>query len=252
MSKIHLKEILGLVVVSVATSACGGGSGSSMPPVDMSGTAEGLWNGTTADGRTIDGLVLDDGSYWFIYTEVGNSNQIAGLVQGNETSSTGKFTSSNGIDFNFEGSGISDFSLAGTYTQKSQIAGTLTYADGSNSLTGTYSTDYELTPSISMIAGNYSGDAATAGGVESATVTIAAGGAIVGTSASGCSFTGMATLHSSGNVYDVTVTFGGGVCSNGTDTVTGVAYYVAAQNEIVSAALNSGRSNGFLFVGVKP
>jgi hypothetical protein len=44
----------------------------------------------------------------------------------------------------------------------------------------------------------------------------------------------------------------GGVCSNGTDTVTGVVYFVAAQNEIVSAALNSGRTNGFMFLGVKP
>jgi hypothetical protein len=174
-------------------------------------------------------------------------------VQGDGSSSFGKFTSSNGVDFNLEGSGINNFSFAGTYTEKSQIGGTPSYTGGrANTLTGTYDSDYGLTPSIAMIAGNYSGSAATAGGVESATVSVAAGGAIVGTSASGCSFTGMATLHPTGNVYDITVTFGGGVCSNGTDTVTGVAYYVAAQNEIVSAALNSGRTNGFLFVGVKP
>jgi hypothetical protein len=255
MTKTHPQKIIGIFALSLAISACGGGgsSGSSGPPVDMSGTAEGLWNGTTGDGRTIAGLVLNDGSYWFIYTAVGNSAVIGGAVQGDGSSSSGKFSSSNGVDFNLEGLGVNDFSFSGTYTQKSQIDGTLTYTGGTtNTLSGMYDTDYDLTPSVAMIAGNYSGSAATAGGVEAATVSIAAGGAIVGTGVSGCSFTGMATVHPTGNVYDVTVTFGGGVCSNGTDTVTGVAYYVAAQNELVSAALNSGRTNGFLFEGVKP
>jgi hypothetical protein len=54
MPKIPLVKILGMAVLSVAASACGGGSsGGSMPPPDMSGTAEGLWNGATGDGRTI-------------------------------------------------------------------------------------------------------------------------------------------------------------------------------------------------------
>ena len=81
---------------------------------------------------------------------------------------------------------------------------------------------------------------------------VASGGAITGTSAGGCSFTGTATPRASANVYDIMVTFGGGVCDNGTNTVTGVAYYVAAQNELIGTALNGGRTNGFIFVGVKP
>jgi hypothetical protein len=253
MSKNYSKEMLGLVAISLALSACGGGSGSAPVAPASLGTAEGLYNGTTGTNRTIAGLVLDDGNYWFIYTAVGNSAVIAGAVQGTGTSSTGNFTSSNGIDFNLEGLGVNDFSFAGTYTQKSQIGGTITYVGGSTgTLTGTYSTDYGLTPSLATLAGTYSGSAATAGGVEQATVTIMSSGAISGVSASGCSYTGTASVRPKGNVYNVAVTFGGGVCSNGTGTVNGVAYYVAAQNGLVSAALNSGRTNGFLFEGVKP
>jgi hypothetical protein len=241
---------------AVALASCGGGGGSSSgvapPPPDL-GTAEGLWNGTTADGRSFSGLVLDDGTYWFLYSAAGNTAVFAGAVQGTSTSSGGKFTSSNGLNFSFEGAGILSFTMSGTYTANAQLGGTLTYASGTNTFTSSYDTDYDLLPSLATIAGNYSGQAVTVNSaVEATTVMVASGGAITGTSAGGCSFTGSAMPRASGNVYDITVTFGGGVCDNGTGTVTGVAYYVAAKNELIGTALNSARTNGFIFVGTKP
>jgi hypothetical protein len=254
MFNILSKTIIGLTAISLIVSACGsGGGGSAAVSPPAMGTAEGLWNGTTGTNRAVSGLVLDDGNFWFMYSAEGNSAVIAGVVQGTGTSSDLHFTSSNGVDFNLEGLGVNDFSFSGTYTQKSQIGGVLTYAGGStNSLSGTYSTDYDLTPSLSTVAGTYSGTAATAGGVEAATVTISGAGAISGMSAGGCHFTGTASVRTKGNVYNIAVMFGGGVCSNGTNTVNGVAYYDATSSSIVSAALNSGRSNGFLFEGAKP
>jgi len=251
-----VKSSLAVFAATVALAACGGGGGSSgsaaPPPPDL-GTAEGLWNGMTADGRSISGLVLDDGSYWFLYSAAGNTAVIGGAVQGIGTSSSGQFTSSNGLNFNLEGNGILGFTMSGTYTAQSQLGGTLTYSSGTNTFTSTYDTDYELTPSLATVAGTYSGQAVTVNSAaEATTVMVASGGAITGTSAGGCSFTGTATPRASGNVYDIMVTFGGGVCDNGTNTVTGVAYYVAAQNELIGTALNGGRSNGFIFVGVKP
>ncbi len=50
----------------------------------------------------------------------------------------------------------------------------------------------------------------------------------------------------------MSVTFGGGACSLGTSTVTGVAYYDANDRTLVVAALNATRTNGFLFLGTKP
>jgi hypothetical protein len=262
MRQLTIKNVSVILAASVALASCGGGGGSSSsvpppstptPPPDL-GTAEGLWNGATASGRSISGLVLDNGTYWFLYTAVGNNAVLGGVIQGDGTSSSGKLASSNGTDFNLEGLGINAFTLAGTYTAKSQLGGTLTYTGGTtNTFTSSYDTDYDLTPSLATIVGTYSGEAETVNsGPEAATVAIASGGAITGTSAGGCSFTGTASTHAKGNVYDVSVTFNGGVCTNGTSTVTGVAYFIAAQKELVSTALNSGRTNGFLFLGTKP
>jgi hypothetical protein len=254
MRQLTINNTLAILAASVALASCGGGGSSSAPPPPDLGKAEGLWNGTTGSGRSFSGLVLDDGTYWFLYTAVGNNTVLGGAVQGNGTSSSGKFTSSNGMDFNLEGLGINAFTLAGTYTAKSQLGGTLTYTpSGTNTFTSTYDTGYDMTPSLATIVGTYSGEAVTANsGPESASVTIASGGAITGTSAGGCSFMGTASPRAKGNVYDVSVTFNGGVCTNGTSTVTGVAYFIAAQKQLVSTALNSGRTNGFLFLGVKP
>lgn len=241
-------------LIAVGLSACGGGggggsSGSTPPP---SGTAEGLWQGSTNTNRAIAGVVLDDGTYWFIYSSAGNSVVIAGVVQGNGASNNGGFSSSNGKDFNLEGLGVNNFTLAGTYTQKSGLVGTLTYSPSSTTtFTNSYDTDYDLTPSLAAIAGNYSGSAATSGGTESATVIITSSGAITGRGASGCNYTGSASPRTKGNVYNISVTFSGGVCANGTSTVTGIAYFDAPTKQLTSAALNSARSDGFIYVGTK-
>ena len=247
---ITIRQWAFFLVVTVALSACGGGGGDSN---GASGTAEGLWQGTTNTNRAIAGLVLDDGTYWFLYSVAGNSAIIAGVVQGNSASSNGSFSSSNGRDFNLEGLGVNDFTLTGAYSAKRSLSGSVTYSPTSvTTFTSSYDTDYDLSPSLSAIAGTYAGSAATSAGTESATVTISSLGAISGSSARGCSFTGSAALRPRGNVYNVSVTFGGGVCANGTSTVTGVAYFDAATRQLTSAALNSARTNGFIYVGIKP
>jgi hypothetical protein len=121
---INNKKVLGLLLVAFALSACGGG-GSTVTAPTPAGTAEGLWNGTISSGRTATGLFLDDGTYWVVYSSVGNSAVIAGAAQGNGTSSNGIFNSSNGIDFNLEGLGVNRFTLAGTYTAKSTLTARL-------------------------------------------------------------------------------------------------------------------------------
>ena len=225
---------LAVLTASVALASCGGGGGSSSsappppppppPPPDL-GTAEGLWNGTTGSGRSFSGLVPDDGTYWFLYSAVGNDAVLGGVVEGDGTSSSGKFTSSNGMDFNLEGLGINVFTLAGTYTVKSQLGGTLTYTGGTtNTFTSTYDPDYDLTPSLATIVGTYSGEAATVDSGPEATI----------------GYNRRRRSHYRRQCQrdvisraryrpmrkemfkDVSVTFNGGVCTNGTSTVTGL------------------------------
>jgi hypothetical protein len=232
--------------------ACGRGYGNSdfsSMPQSTATSAEGLWTGSTSTGRTVGGLVLDDGSYWVFYTTIGNSNVLAGLVQGTGTSHSGSFGSSNTRDFNLEGAGIRAATMSGTYVQKNGFNGTIAYLNGDTGrFTSTYDADYESVPNMNLMAGNYSGLRA-----DNQTVSVALGsaGTVSGSFTDGCTFAGSFVPRAKGNVFNVTVTFGGGACSNGTDTVNGVAFYDAATQRLYSAAINSARTNGFIFIGTK-
>ena len=235
-----------------ASVACGGGYGgsdfSSMPQPRAT-SADGLWTGATPTRRTVGGLVLDDGSYWVFYTARGNPNVLAGLVQGTGTSHSGSFGSSDTRDFSLEGAGILAATMSGTYVQKKSFNGTIAYFNGdTGSFTSTYDADYESAPNMNLVAGNYSGLRADN---HTVTVTVDSAGTLSGHSTDGCTFAGTFSPRAKGNVFHNSVTFGGGACSNGTDTVNGVAFYDAATNRLYSAALNSARTNSYIFIGTK-
>jgi hypothetical protein len=244
-------SLLGICFTSIVVACSSGGadSNSNTAPPPTATSAEGLWMGTTSTGRTVGGVVLDDGSYWVLYTALGNPNVVAGLIQGNGASQLGSFTSSNTKDFNLEGSGIQDATIDGSYVEKQSLNGTIAYINGNKgSFTSTYDADYELTPDMNLIAGTYTGP--TADG-QTVTVIAASDGTISGHSTDGCTFTGSFAPRAKGNVFNVIVTFGGGPCSNGTDTVNGVAFFDTATRRLHSAAVNNTRTNGFVFIGTK-
>lgn len=62
---------------------------------------------------------------------------------------------------------------------------------------------------------------------------------------------GSVAPRAKGNIYDVSITFGGGVYSNGTSVVKAIGYFNSSTKLLYTAALNSGRTNGFIFVGSK-
>lgn len=243
-----VSRLLGICLIS-AHVACssGGGQSSSPPPASPAATsAEGLWKGTTPTGRAVGALVLDDDSFWVLYTVIGNPSVVAGLVQGNGTSNQGSFTSSNTKDFNLEGAGILDATISGAYVQKKSLNGTITYqGGGTGSFTTTYDVDYELAPNATLVAGTYS---VPTPDNQTVTVTVSSAGAISGSSTNGCTYAGSFAPRAKGNVFNSTVT---GICSNSTDTFNGVAFYDAATQRLYSAGLNSTRTSGFIFIGTK-
>jgi hypothetical protein len=241
------KKILGFLVVAFAVSACGGG-GDSVPSFDY-GTPEGHWQTSqSSSGTTLDGLILDDGTFWFVYSTVGNGFSVpAGFFQSNSQYGVGVFSTWNSLDVNFEGTGISinGVLVAGEYIPKMKLSGSLNFRrQVAESFSATYERDYDLTPSLAIIAGTYSGTTQTLGGAEFATVVITDTGAIFGLSASGCTFTGTASPRPKGNVYNISVTFGGGACSNGTDTVSGVGF--TGGNGMIVMARNNDHTSGLL------
>ncbi|UVT17047.1 MAG: hypothetical protein H8K04_05705 [Nitrospira sp.] len=212
-------------------------------------SAEGRWTGATPTSRTVRGLVLDDGSYWVFYAAKDNPTVLAGLVQGTGTSHSGSFGSSNTRDFNLEGAGIRAATMSGTYGMKENFRGTIAYFNGdTESFTTTYDADSESATNLNLVAGNYGGLRADN---HTVTVTVDSAGTFSGHSTDGCAFAGTLSPRAKGNVFHTSVTFGGGACSHGTDTVTGVAFYDAPTHRLYSAALNNARTTSFILIGTK-
>jgi hypothetical protein len=235
-----------------APAACGGGyreSDISSLPQPTATSAEGRWTGTTPTGHTVAGLVLNDGSYWLFYTARDNPNVLAGLIQGTSTSHSGAFGSSNTRDFNLEGAGIRAATMRGSYVPNKSFHGTIGYFNGdTESFTSTYAADSESAPNMTEVAGTYSGLRTDNHPV---TVTVDAVGTLSGHVSDGCTFTGTLSPHAKGNVFHTSVTFGSEDCRQGTETVTGVAWYDAATHRLYSAALNSDRTTSLIFLGTK-
>jgi hypothetical protein len=241
----------------LALAACGGSGGNdgSAPP-QPANSAEGLWIGSTSASRSVIGMVLDNGSYWILYSVPHVSSLIAGVIQGTATSLNGSFSSSDGIDFNLEGQGISSATVSASYVARQSLNnGSVTYANQSPAYTfsSSYNSDYEQTPSISVITGTYLGLASVAGSKEAITLSISPQGVVAGTGgSSGCQYLGTAQPRAKSNLYDVAVVIGGGgACTGGTSAVTGVGYFDASAKRLYLSALNKSRSNGLIFVGIK-
>jgi hypothetical protein len=241
-----------LAVVIAALSGCGGGGGDS-PPASATSTAEGLYTGTTTTGRNVTGLVLDDGTYYVLYSQISNANVIAGVVQGTGTSNAGTFSSGNARDFNLEGLGVLSASVSANYVAKQSLNGAVAYsAGGTTSFTSNYDATYEAAPSLAALAGSFSGQVASSAGTESATVAVSSAGVISGSGASGCAVSGSVSPRARGNAFNVSLTFGGTPCLFANQTLSGVAYFNSAAKRLYAAAPNASRSDGVLFVGVKP
>ncbi len=238
----------------LALAACGGSGGNDgAAPAPRSASAEGLWIGSTSTSRSVTGIVLDDGTYWILYSVPHASSFIAGVVQGTGTSINGSFSSADSIDFNVEGQGINDATLAASYAAKQSFDGSVTYPGLNQAFTFTssYNAEYDQTPSVSAIAGTYTGIASVAGSNELTTIVVSSPGIVAGTGTGGCKFLGTAVPRATGNMYDLSVVFGGGVCPSGTSTVTGIGYFDSSAQRFYVAALNKSRSNGLIFVGIR-
>src|SRR5262245_19988815 len=226
-----------LIFALLLAGCSNGGGGDNAPPAASTGTAEGLWAGTTGDGRTISGVVLNDDTHWFWYSAVGQPSVLAGAFQGGGRSQNGTLTSSNGIDFNLEGIGPfgpQDATLEASYVMRQSLNGVITYPTATQtSFTSTFNTDYDAAPSVASLVGTYTMSAT--GGIF--TITIDSSGSITGTF-SVCDYAGTLSPRASGNVYDVSITAFGRLCGGSGLLQTGVAWFDTATNRIFISTLN--------------
>jgi hypothetical protein len=219
-------------------------------------SAEGAWKGTTPDGRAFNGGVMDDGSIYFLYSAPGNPNGPGGLLVGNGASVNAAFSSSSLVDFNFEGRGVLQASMAANYVTRQTLNGSITHAGNVFPLTftSTYDSDYDSVPTLALIAGTYSVNpvllVVPPGTFEAVTLTISASGVLTSTNAFGCVRTGQLTVHGRGLVFDVTYTEGAG-CPLAGQTFKGIASFNANKNQVVIMMTNSARTIAVVFAGGK-
>jgi hypothetical protein len=246
-------RVLGAALVCLL-AGCGGGGGDAPPPATTTTTesAQGLWIGTTNTDRAITGLVFSDGTYYVLYSPIADPTLIAGVVQGTGAVSGSTFSSSDARDFSLERSNVLACSVSASIATKQTFNGSLACgAAGTTSFTSTYNTAFEQAPSLAALAGTFTGQVASSAGIQNATVTISATGAISG-NAQGCIVSGSVTPRTDGNAFNQTITFGPAPCLFAGQTFTGIAFFDTPTKRLFAAAPNASRTNGVLFVGAKP
>jgi len=156
-----MNRLIILVLTSVALAGCGSStreSDSTSTFVPQSASAEGMWNGTTNNGATVTGFVLDDGAYYAVYTDPYGSS-ITGIVLGNGSSTNGTYSTTNAKDFYFGSSpNVTNATVSGSYVPMQTFSGSVSYSNGTSATFSTsYDTRYDQTPSLTTLAGTYSG-----------------------------------------------------------------------------------------------
>jgi hypothetical protein len=250
-TKAMLRQRITLLGIAIALSASGCGDQTSV--LTPATTAEGLWFGTTNTNRTLTAAVLDDGTYYLFYSVAANPNQIAGVIQGTGTSNNGRYTSPNTKDFGI-GVTVLDATISADYAARQFLNGSITYSGagaGTVTFTSSYSTAYDTTPTVASLAGVYTGQAGSSGGVQTANVTATADGTFTGTEQNGCTFTGKATARTHGNVFDQSITFGGAPCFFAGSTFQGIVYFDIPTRRLYMTAPNSLRTDAANFLGTK-
>ena len=250
-----LKVFAAASILALAACSGGGGSDSAQPspaPAPVA-NAEGLWSGSDSTSRSVTGIVLQDGTYWILYSIPHVAAVLGGVIQGSGTSLNGSFSSSDGVDFNVEGQGVNNATISASYVTKQTLNGSVAYPalNQAYTFTSAYDPAYEQTPAISAIAGTYSGISSVPGTNEVTSIVITSPGVIAGAGTGGCKFLGTVTPRARGNAYDLSIAFGGGACSSGTSKVTGIGYFDSVAKRFYVAALNQSRSNGLLYLGIK-
>ncbi|WP_277188106.1 hypothetical protein [Caballeronia sp. BR00000012568055] len=254
MKKIGLLSVLCALVLA----ACGGGGGSNddgkaannadVPPaVNGDFEAQGMYSGTDANGDKVSGVVLDNGTYYFVY--VNQATNALGLVQGTATASNAVFNSADAFDYQIYRSTAVHGSVNAAYFPQTSLNGSFTSAaNESASFSTTYSTVYDETPNLAAISGTYNGAGATFRGSETVTFVIYSNGSVYGSGPSGCSFSGNVKVHGTKNVYDTAIVFGD-KCPNRGETFTGVVSVNG--NALIAAATHPDRSEAFVVAATR-
>lgn len=253
---------LSINLICFALVACGGGTAEKLAHP----SPQGFWQGKSSRGYDINAVILENGQYYSIYSQAGT---IYGAYFGFLTTVGNKF--SGGLDDIFIPGAqnlTNTGTLSGVFAPKSTLQGVAVYSNNRvGSFDLTYNSIYDMSASMSAIAGNYAGPYREG---ETATLDIDINGNVFGTTTAPgatlpkCLITGSVAPRPSGkNVYDLTLTWNhnsalpqpscclGGACATNTPT-TGIALLgFQDPNSIYIAWINAAKSSGLIWTGQK-
>ena len=198
-------------------------------------TPTGVWTGTTSANQNVRAVILEDGTYFILYTPP-NSTEEAGVVQGTSTSADGTFASTDGRDYQIglrgePGRPGIPITITGTYVPHGTLE--LTIAPSGLTLSATYDASAEKPASLAPAVGTYAGYSGHSNGTVPRVLTLSmyADGSVAGSNEL-CSFVGAATPHPSLDVFTLTLTGLSGGCVIGTSTLSGLMTYDDALHRI--------------------
>lgn len=253
----------GMKAVWVAAGAflltsCGGGGGGNGGLVVSPFTgsqAQGLYQGSTNLGFTLNTVILETGEFYNITSggglaltvDHGNIAAISYALSG----TTSQYTVSTNAS-------IAGGIIVGQYLPESALTGTVEYNITNiflaqySSFSSNYIQTYATPATLSALTGTYAAPYVYGG--QTMTLAISASGAITGTSTN-CSIGGTAVPRPSGaNIYNVTLTLTGANCvPAGVGTASGVAFLdsTTGVNTLYVASVNSAGTAGFFWIAPK-
>jgi len=242
-------------VFTMLLAACGGGDDydDGYPPGNALDRAAGFYEGVNASNRHVSVVVIASGRYYVLYgpTAIPGSTQIEGVLVGDGTAGGSTFSATTLQNLNFTNQTNVAGAMTATFLLRSYFDANLAYVGGAtDAFNADYSFRYEDAPSLSLVAGNYSGQLASIVGVPNATMTISSSGAVSIAATGGCTAGGTILLHPFGNVYDLNLTFGAGCPAAGL-TLSGHAKYDTTTSSLTAITTTPSITNTVLVVGTK-
>jgi hypothetical protein len=249
--------IAAAAALTMLLAGCGGGDDDCddgcSPPGSALDRAAGFYEGVNASNRHVSVIVIETGRYYVLYgpTGIPSSTQIEGVLVGDGTASGSTFTASTLQNLNFTDQTNVAGAMAATFQLRSYFDANLSYVGGAtDAFNSDYSFRYEDPPSLSLVAGNYTGQLASIVGVPNANMTISSSGAVSIAATGGCTAGGTILLHPFGNVYDVNLSFGAGCPAAGL-TLSGHAKYDTTTNSLTAITTTPGVTSTVMVVATK-
>ena len=254
MKFIPIHKLVTATFLVALLSACGGGGSaspdsgnSSTSPVGGSGNpgaATGTWQGFYSTNFSTQLVVLNTGESFGLY-ETGNGDigALYGDLRGDGGNLSGFLT-----DFLFTGITMNSANISGTATaQKSMVINR-----GTKRFDLSFATNLQNPVSVASVAGTYFGRGSNSFSPPSnSTITISANGTIQMPQTI-CSATGSVSPHPNGqNVFSLNLTITGNNCGRQGNKLTGVLHLDPTNKRVFVLGLNSTRSDGAFFQGLR-